>query len=98
MWPPLEVDYLQLTPMSTDLEEYFARRERLISEDRGQRLDSGAGNTIVDEAEVKADRLVRAIRAQEARSIWGPDSSVEVDDGTHLFPGMAFLTGTLGLW
>ncbi|KAI0086133.1 Metallo-dependent hydrolase [Irpex rosettiformis] len=78
--------------MYPDLGEYFARREQLVSEDRKQRLDARTSNKVVDEVEGKADRLVRAIRAQEARNIWGPDSNVEVDNDTHLFPGMAFLT------
>ncbi len=81
--------------MSTDLKEYYARREQLIAEDRGQRLDAKSNAQVVDEVEAKADGLVRAIRAQEARNIWGPDSNLEVDDDTHLFPGMAFLTGII---
>ncbi|KAI0819073.1 Metallo-dependent hydrolase [Irpex lacteus] len=78
--------------MSTDLKEYYTRREQLIAEDRSQRLDAKSNAQVVNEVEVKADGLVRAIRAQEARNIWGPDSNLEVDDDTHLFPGMAFLT------
>ncbi|KAI0700006.1 Metallo-dependent hydrolase [Cytidiella melzeri] len=77
--------------MSTELDDYLARRKQLIVEDRKQRLDAGPTEALSD-TEQKADRVVRAIRALEALNVWGPDSNVNVDDDTHLFPGMAFLT------
>ena len=71
--------------------EYFARRQALIYEDRAHRLDAHTRSPSEDEAE--ADKLVRVVRAQEAVEVWGPDSNSDFSDDTHLFPGMAFLTG-----
>ncbi|KAI0340075.1 Metallo-dependent hydrolase [Trametopsis cervina] len=71
-------------------ESYLTRRDSLIAADRRQRLDVGLKTT--SETDVQADRLVRNIRRQEALTVWGPDRNLDVDDDTHLFPGMAFLT------
>lgn len=74
------------------LGEYFARRQALISEDRAQRLD--AQPLTLSEKEAEADKLVRVVRAREALNVWGPESgNADIDDESHLFPGMAFLTG-----
>jgi adenosine deaminase CECR1 len=73
------------------MEEYLGKRRELISEDRAARLDSGRQQTTLSES---ADKLVRDIRAAEAVSVWSAESKEAVgDDNTHLFPGMAFLTG-----
>lgn len=76
---------------ATPVGEYLVRRQALISEDRAQRPDAHTRPLSKDEAE--ADKLVRVVRAKEAVDVWGPDSNSDFDDGTHLFPGMAFLTG-----
>ena len=72
--------------------EYLAKRQALIAQDRAQRLDARPAHAL-GEDEAKADGLVRVVRAREALTVWGPDSNSDIDDDTHLFPGMAFLTG-----
>ena len=74
------------------MEEYLANRRELIAEDRAARLDVGKQNSVLS---VQADALVREIRADEAVTVWSADSKeTGGDDNTHLYPGMAFLTGT----
>jgi adenosine deaminase CECR1 len=51
------------------------------------RLDSARDH--LTSSEIKADQVVRKIRAAEAKSIWGAD----YDSVPHPFPGMEFLTG-----
>ena len=77
------------------MDDYLHRREKLIAEDRALRVDSrdtfdGLGRLMDD-----AEAIVRGIRAAEAVSVWGPDSNAahHADNGTHIFPGMGFLTG-----
>lgn len=76
------------------MDEYLAKRAALIAEDRVGRLDSGRREFYTADSE-KADGIVRRIRAAEAISVWGADNKAVdgADDATHLFPGMAFLTG-----
>lgn len=76
------------------MDEYLAKRTELIGQDRALRLDFGRRDFYTAESE-KADGIVRRIRAAEAISVWGPDNKAarDADDATHLFPGMAFLTG-----
>lgn len=75
------------------MEEYKAKRAQLIAQDRAGRLDND--RQFYTAASEKADKLVRQIRAAEAISVWGADSKAhDADDATHLFPGMAFLTGS----
>lgn len=76
------------------MEEYLEKRSELIAEDRARRLDSGTRDFYTASSE-RADVLVRKIRATEAVSVWGADNKAyhSEDDTTHLFPGMAFLTG-----
>ncbi|KIJ69088.1 hypothetical protein HYDPIDRAFT_23945 [Hydnomerulius pinastri MD-312] len=69
------------------LEEYQTKREELIKEDRALRADHAREQAT--ELEIKADRIVRSIRADEAKSVWEADH----DDVPHTFPGMEFLTG-----
>ena len=75
---------------------YLARRHALIAKDGAARLDSSDRDDFASDASCdKADALVRQVRDTEAASVWGPES-VHVHgegDATHLFPGMAFLTG-----
>ncbi|KAF9246421.1 Metallo-dependent hydrolase [Melanogaster broomeanus] len=70
------------------LTDYLQKRAELISEDRALRVDYARATTFTP-TELQADRIVRAIRAQEAETIWG----VEHDGVPHPFPGMEFLTG-----
>lgn len=81
--------------MPTNLDNYFARREQLITEDREQRIDANVLSFRPKEIEMRADQVVRDIRAQEALDVWGSDSNLKLDVDTHLFPGMAFLTCAL---
>jgi adenosine deaminase CECR1 len=69
------------------LEVYLEERNALIREDRAMRLDSSRDH--LTPSEIKADQVVRKIRAAEAKSIWGAD----YDSVPHPFPGMEFLTG-----
>jgi adenosine deaminase CECR1 len=82
--------------MSLNLDEYFLRREKLIAEDREQRID--ANHDILHlQSELNADQVVRDIRAQEATNVWGSKNNLKLEVDTHLYPGMAFLTGALHL-
>lgn len=76
------------------MDEYLAKRTELIGQDRAQRLDFGRRDFYTAESE-KADGIVRRIRSAEAVSVWAADNRAaqDADDATHLFPGMAFLTG-----
>ena len=79
------------------MDEYLQRRQQLINVDRARRVDasSSAKDASLARLAQDADSIFREIRALEAESIWGPesDSPASVDDPTHIFPGMAFLTG-----
>jgi adenosine deaminase CECR1 len=74
--------------MSSDLAEYQERRAALISDDRSYRRDLQA---TISSAEVKAEQVVRDIRALEASTIWKQEHA----SVPHPFPGMEFLTGTI---
>ena len=76
------------------MEHYLVKRAQLIAEDRGGRLDND--REFYTATSEKADKFVRRIRADEAISVWGMDNKAphDADDATHLFPGMAFLTGS----
>lgn len=70
------------------LEDYLRDRANLIDEDRALRTDRDTTKRF-SSAELRADRVVRAIRVEEAETVWG----VEHEDVPHPFPGMEFLTG-----
>lgn len=70
------------------LDDYLRDRINVINEDRALRTDCDITKRF-SSAELQADQVVRAIRIQEAETIWG----VEHDDVPHPFPGMEFLTG-----
>lgn len=72
----------------TNLANYQAERAALIREDRSLRVDHARAGSYTS-AEIKADKIVREIRAAEASSIW----SAEYESIPHPFPGMEFLTG-----
>ncbi|OJA20418.1 hypothetical protein AZE42_07492 [Rhizopogon vesiculosus] len=67
------------------LTDYLQKRKKLIADDRALRVDHVRANYTA--AELKADEVVRAIRAREAESVWG----VEREDVPHPYPGMEFL-------
>jgi hypothetical protein len=73
---------------SPALDDYLRDRIDLINEDRALRTDCDITKHF-SSAELQADQVVRAVRIQEAETIWG----VEHDDVPHPFPGMEFLTG-----
>lgn len=74
--------------VESELAAYRGRRAALISDDRSYRRDI---RTQLSEAEVKAEKVVREIRALEASTIW----KQEHPSIPHPFPGMEFLTGTI---
>ncbi|KAG1877719.1 Metallo-dependent hydrolase [Suillus subalutaceus] len=67
------------------LADYLQRRDKLIAEDRALRIDRVRANYSM--AELKADEVVRSIRAKEAVSFWGVDH----ENVLHPYPGMEFL-------
>lgn len=79
--------------MSVD--HHLKLRQQLIAEDRAKRPDQDNLQEF-SALHARADAIVRRIRAEEAISVWGPDNHAFHGEGdaTHLFPGMAFLTGT----
>lgn len=72
---------------SIDLSAYLDERDKLIKQDRALRVDAAKSDTLTS-TESAADAIVRAMRAEEAVSVWGADhEGIE-----HPFPGMEFLT------
>jgi adenosine deaminase CECR1 len=69
------------------LADYLQRRDELIAEDRALRIDHVRANYSV--AELKADEVVRSIRAKEEVSVW----AVDHENVPHPYPGMEFLHG-----
>ncbi|KAG2123549.1 Metallo-dependent hydrolase [Suillus cothurnatus] len=67
------------------LADYLQRREKLIAEDRALRIDRVRANYTA--TELKADEVVRSIRAREAVTVWG----INHEHVPHPFPGMEFL-------
>ncbi|KAG2034825.1 hypothetical protein BDR03DRAFT_583480 [Suillus americanus] len=67
------------------LADYLQRREKLITEDRALRIDHVRANYTT--AELKADEVVRSIRAREAITVWG----INYEHVPHPYPGMEFL-------
>ena len=63
-----------------NFEHYKNERAALIQRDRFLCADHAQ---VLSETEVKADRVLREIRAAEAASIWG----AKYLDVEHLFPG-----------
>ncbi|KAF7344583.1 Adenosine deaminase CECR1-A [Mycena sanguinolenta] len=72
--------------MYRNFEHYKNERAALIQRDRSLRTDH---SEVLSEEEIKADRVLREIRAVEAATIWNEKYS----DIEHPFPGMEFLTG-----
>lgn len=72
---------------STDLSAYLADRDDLMKQDRALRVDAVKLDNL-SATEAAAEEIVRALRAEEAVSVWG----AEHDEIEHLFPGMEFLT------
>ena len=72
---------------STDLTEYLDDRANLMRQDRALRVDAIKVDSLTP-TELAADEIVRAMRAEEAVSIWG----AEHEHIEHPFPGMEFLT------
>ncbi|KXN92283.1 Adenosine deaminase CECR1-A [Leucoagaricus sp. SymC.cos] len=72
----------------SSVEEYMTKRDALIKEDRSLRRDYLTAQ-FRSPLEVKADEIVRKLRAKEAATIWKEDHPEIV----HPFPGMEFLTG-----
>lgn len=77
-----------MSTIQESLGDYHAIRVALIGEDRFLRRDYTWAGSLTS-AEMKADKIVREIRAAEATSTWNAD----YDSIPHPFPGMEFLTG-----
>ena len=75
------------------MEEYLAKREDLILQDRAKRVDQNASRKLSSE-ERQADEIIRRIRKEEGETIWGKE---QLQGSEQLFPGMEFLTGRLFL-
>ena len=71
------------------MEEYLAKREDLILQDRAKRVDQNASRKLSSE-ERQADEIIRRIRKEEGETIWGKE---QLHGSEQLFPGMEFLTG-----
>ena len=72
---------------SPDLSACLANRDKLIKQDRVLRVDAVRLDNL-STTEAKAEEIVRALRAEEAISVWG----AEHENIEHPFPGMEFLT------
>lgn len=73
------------------MEAYLNNRQELIRRDRALRRDHSNAVKVSSE-EIKADEVLRNIRAHEAKSIWG--QQLKGHNGLQqMFPGMEFLTG-----
>lgn len=70
-----------------NLKTYEVERAALIEKDRSLRREYA--RIQISSAEREADKVVRRVREEEARSIW----SADYDGVPHPFPGMEFLTG-----
>ncbi|KAG2157483.1 Metallo-dependent hydrolase [Suillus clintonianus] len=82
-WKP---PYPNSSPMSSSiLAAYLQRREELIASDRALRIDHS--RTKYTPTELKADGVVRSIRAKEAVDVWGGKH----EGVPHPYPGMEFL-------
>jgi adenosine deaminase CECR1 len=68
--------------------DYESLRSSLIDEDRSLRREF-LRTDLYSDSEKKADKILRAIRALEAATIWNE----EHPSIPHPFPGMEFLTG-----
>ena len=67
---------------------YLEAREKLIAEDRSLRHDCALLQK-ASEDELRAEELVKNIKAAEDKSIW----SIEHEGVTNTFAGMEFLSG-----
>ncbi|KAF9448874.1 Metallo-dependent hydrolase [Macrolepiota fuliginosa MF-IS2] len=70
------------------VDDYLKQRDALIQEDRSLRREYMTAQ-LRSPLEVKADEIVRKIRAKEAATVWQEDHP----EILHPFPGMEFLTG-----
>ena len=75
---------------SIDVEDYLAARTTLIAEERSIRRDFKELDKVTED-ELHADQIVRAIKLEEAKTIW----AIDHPDTPNVFPGMAYLSGKL---
>ncbi|KAF9778026.1 hypothetical protein BJ322DRAFT_1094454 [Thelephora terrestris] len=71
----------------TDISTYLADRDSLMRQDRALRVDAIKLDNL-SATEAAADEIVRAMKAEEAVSVWGAERA----DIERTFPGMEFLT------
>ncbi|KAM5538015.1 hypothetical protein V8D89_008212 [Ganoderma adspersum] len=71
-----------------ELEEYLNKRQKLIIEDRAQRVDQNTAYKLSPE-EHRADEILKRIRKEEGETIWGKE---QLHASEQPFPGMEFLT------
>lgn len=72
-----------------DSKSYLDARRKLIAEDRSLRRDCALLQS-ASEDELRAEELIKNIKAAEDKSIW----SVEHEGVTNTFAGMEFLSGS----
>ncbi|KLO10535.1 adenosine deaminase-related growth [Schizopora paradoxa] len=73
--------------VDNSIESYLAARNALISEERSIRRDFRELHKATD-AELHADQIVRAIKLEEAKTIW----AIDHPDTPNVFPGMSYLS------
>ncbi|KAI8982866.1 Metallo-dependent hydrolase [Trametes punicea] len=74
------------------MDDYLAKREELIAQDRALRPDHTSARALSAD-ERKADEILRGIRDFEAQSVWDGKRPVKhVHGSQQMFPGMEFLT------
>ncbi|KAI0695871.1 Metallo-dependent hydrolase [Cerioporus squamosus] len=74
------------------MDDYLRKREELMLKDRALRHDRAADRQPSTD-ETQADKVLRAIRAAEAESVWDPNRKTGHHHGSQqMFPGMEFLT------
>jgi len=72
---------------ANSVESYLAARTALISEERALRRDFRELERATED-ELHADQIVRAIKLEEAKTIW----AVDYPDTPNVFPGMSYLS------
>jgi hypothetical protein len=72
---------------------FLTERQNLIREERSLRRDQQPQIRQISATEVKADEIVRRMREEEARTLWGAVQQHSGGSSDSLFPGMGFLTG-----
>lgn len=77
---------------------FLKAREELIADERSLRRDHQANIRPIGEDEKRADKILREIRADEAKKLW-KDHHDPLHRYNEMYPGIGFLTGEeLSTW